>query len=49
MYICIHIYTHRHTDVVLGTPKPKLSIVSFCVVLNIPVEMSNYRLKLTQF
>lgn len=29
MYICIHIYTNRHINIVLVTPKPKLSIVSF--------------------
>lgn len=30
MYICTHIYTHRHIDIVLGTPK--LSIISFVLI-----------------
>lgn len=46
MYICIHIYTHRHVDIVLVTPKRKLSIVLFN--LNNPVYMSNYMFDLTQ-
>lgn len=32
MYIWIHIYTHRHIDVVLGTRHCKLSIVTFVLI-----------------
>lgn len=45
MYICIHIYTRRHVNIVLGTPNPKLKIS----ISNLIQYVESYKLITSRF